>query len=718
MKYPDCMRRKAWFFAAVGLFSAMGLRAQSPLYIYTDNLVNGFQDWSWATRDMTNTSPVHSGSDSISVSAGTYQGISFHQNDFNTSLYTNLTFWANGGTSGGQQLGVYVSLDTNSLSGVTLSPVLPKNAWQQYTVSLATLGAANATNLAGITIWMTSGSGTYYLDDIQLSPVAPPPLAHLGVDANQTLRLADARWFGLNTATWDGELGNAQTFSLVEAAGVMALRWPGGSTSDAYHWYNDLSGNGIFINLVTNMGAGSNCFVTADYGSGTSNEAAAWVKYLNITNNCHIGNWEVGNECYGTWETDNNNLAHDPYTYATRAAGYISMMRAADPTIKVGVVVVPGEDSYSNNATHFAVNPRTSQHHYGWTPVLFNTLSNLGVMPDFVIYHDYPQYTATGNAWEPNSPDSDPLLLQVAGTPSANWMDWASAAANLRQQITDYLGPQGTNIQICVTENNSDSGAMGRQSTSIVNALYLADSLGQLMKTEINSYVWWDLYNGSDTTGDFDPTLYGWRSNGDYGVLNGSNVPYPTYYAEELMQSFVRPGDTILNASSDYRALAAYAARKADGALAVLVINKTPTNNLNAQLSLTNFIPLASATVRSYGITQDEETRTNGPVAAQNIYTNSASVASVFTNSFPPYSLTLLTFSPAASQLGASSVSPGQVVLTIQGQPGASYVVQSSTDLTNWNSVSTNMLTGTTLSLTNAVLPSSSPQFWRDVWLP
>ena len=69
-----------------------------------------------------------------------------------------------------------------------------------------------------------------------------------------------------------------------------------------------------------------------------------------------------------------------------------------------------------------------------------------------------------------------------------------------------------------MTENNSDSGAMGRQSTSLVNALYLADSTSALMKTEFRSYIWWDLHDGYETDGNFDPTIYGWRPNGDYGI--------------------------------------------------------------------------------------------------------------------------------------------------------------------------------------------------------
>src|SRR5229473_2474061 len=87
-------------------------------------------------------------------------------------------------------------------------------------------------------------------------------------------------------------------------------------------------------------------------------------------------------------------------------------------------VVVTGEDSYANNSNHPAVNPRTGKVHNGWTPVLLTTLKNLGVTPDFAIYHRYEQ--APGQ-------ESDSLLLQSAKS-------WPNDAANLRQQLSDYLG--------------------------------------------------------------------------------------------------------------------------------------------------------------------------------------------------------------------------------------------------------------------------------------
>ena len=203
------------------------------------------------------------------------------------------------------------------------------------------------------------------------------------------------------------------------------------------------------------------------------------------------------------------------------------------------------------------------------------------------------------------------MLLQVAGNPCPfTWTDWASAASDLRQQISDYVGPVGTNIELCVTENNSDAGSMGRQSTSLINALYLADSTSQLMKTEFRSYIWWDLHNGAETNGNFDPTIYGWRANGDYGILSGSNTPYPTFYAEKLLQYFARPGDSVLNGTSDSLLLSAYAVHRTNGALTLLVINKDMTTNLAAQITLTNYAPYLNATIQSYGIPQDQRRKT------------------------------------------------------------------------------------------------------------
>jgi titin len=567
---------------------------------------------------------------------------------------------------------------------------------------------------ADMTYWYRVHAYNALGDSPYSASVSITATVQINIDTAQTLRVADARWFGLNTAIWDGYFDTPATLSALRELGCRTLRFPGGSRSDDYHWYSNKSVSdnitwatspANFAHIATNLGA--RVFITANYGSGTPAEAAGWVGNSNVTNKFGYKYWEIGNEEYGSWELDYNTnapyMAHDPWTYAMRFKDYYTAMKAVDPTIKIGMMAVPGEDNYANNYTHSAVNPRTGQTHYGWTPVLLSTLQSLGVTPDFVVHHFYPEYQS----------DNDAYLLQAAA-------NWAVDAADLRQQINDYLGGDGTNVELVCTENNADSGSQGRQSTSLVDGLYLADSISQLMKTEFNSFVWWDLRNGQDASGDFNASLYGWRTYGDLGIMAGTTLRYPAFYAMKLMQNFVQPGDSVLDIPNSNPLLSAYAARRISGAVSLLVINKDPANAITEPVSLAGVVPNDTATILSYGIPQDEATRTNGTAAAQDIATNSFTAASTnFTYAFPPYSLTLFTFAPARPTLMNQPAAPGNpFVFQLQGQPGVRYTLQTSTNLTQWISVSTNTFAGSTLNFTNPVTPAASMQFWRAIWQP
>ena len=181
-----------WLLFLVLLSWAVKVNAQANLAVYTDNLVNGFQDWGWGTCNFSNTSPTHSGSTySISATPSSSPGISLHQNNFNTSPYASLSFWANGGTGGGQVLKVYVTLGSTDQSAYTCS-ALTATAWTQFVIPLSSLSAANKTNLNRITIkFAGGGTGVFYLDDIQLNASPAPALVHLTVDANQTIKRSE-----------------------------------------------------------------------------------------------------------------------------------------------------------------------------------------------------------------------------------------------------------------------------------------------------------------------------------------------------------------------------------------------------------------------------------------------------------------------------------------------------------------------------------------------
>ncbi|OIR01810.1 intracellular exo-alpha-L-arabinofuranosidase 2 [mine drainage metagenome] len=484
----------------------------------------------------------------------------------------------------------------------------------------------------------------------------------ISVDANQYVRTLEDREFGINTAVWDSYLKSQSSISIINDVGMHTLRYPGGSTSDTYHWKTNSLDDGTVYSWGSNFdsfipiiqGTNARVFITVNYGSGTAQEAADWVTYANVTKNLGIKYWEVGNECYGTWENDIQAVKHDPYTYATRFAQYYKAMKAVDPTIRVGAVAVTGEDSYANNTSHPATNPRTGVTHNGWTPVMLTTLKSLGVTPDFLIYHRYEQNPPSEN---------DTSLLQSAKT-------WPNDAADLRQQLNDYLGSSAApGVELVCTENNSVSYNPGKQSTSLVNALFYADSFGNIIQTEFNGFVWWDLRNGKSTGNNNSSTLYGWRQYGDYGITNptsGDFANYPTYYAMKIVSKFASPGDEVVKAASDNTLLSCYAVRKTDGSVALLVINKDPANTQMADFSIANFSPGATATTYAYGIPQDTAAQTGS--GNTDLATGTMAIAGTsFAASFAPYSLNVIVIPPAV----ASSSTPKLIALSARGYVGS-----------------------------------------------
>ncbi len=92
-------------FAGLALCAIIRTFAQSSLPIYTDGLVNGWGNGSYnGTYNFVNPSPVHSGSDSISATVtSAYGGIQLNHSSMSVTAYTSISFWLNGGASGGQQ---------------------------------------------------------------------------------------------------------------------------------------------------------------------------------------------------------------------------------------------------------------------------------------------------------------------------------------------------------------------------------------------------------------------------------------------------------------------------------------------------------------------------------------------------------------------------------------------------------------------------------------
>jgi len=82
-----------------------------------------------------------------------------------------------------------------------------------------------------------------------------------------------------------------------------------------------------------------------------------------------------------------------------------------------------------------------------------------------------------------------------------------------------------------------------------------------------------------------------------------------------------------------------------------------------------------------------------------------------------PVSLTISSGIPNPPSLLHVSASGGQIVFQLSGDSGVPYVVQQSSNLLSWNSISTNLLPGGMLNITNPITTSSTV-FWRALWQP
>lgn len=623
------------------LMASCAVYAQGNQTIYDEALRNNWVNYSWCATDFASHDYVHNGSSSIKITyTDKWQGFYLHNSGIDGSQFRNLTFWIHGGTTTGRTINVQGIINSTQQAPVSLNRYIDggqvvAGTWKFVSIPLADL-QVKTPNFTGF--WLQEAANTaqpaFYVDDIQLTGAGAPTTVNITVDANQIVRTVDDRMFGVNSVLWD-YFNNPATINLLNEIDNKVLRFPGGSMSDGYNWRTNNGGGTIwpttfddFANVAVQTHA--QVYITANYGSSTPQEAAAWVNYSNNTKKYGFKYWEVGNEIYGPWEYDTNVDPHSAYTYANRFADYYHQMKAVDPTIKVGAVILPGEDNWANPNYTPAVNPRTNVAHQGWTPVMLKRMKELGVTPDFVIEHTYPQ---------------DPGNETDSGLLAFPWI-WGRDATNIRSQLNDYLGvTEAAKVELTITETNSVTYNPGKQTTSLVNGLYLAENLGTLLQSEFNTLIWWDIRNAQEGNHNNDPSLYGWRQYGDYGILSSANDRYPTFYSMKLLSHFARGGDKVIQTTSDYSLLSAYSVKRKDGSLTLLVINKSPSTALTGSFTLANFTPKANGVVYSYGIPQDEAARTGvgSPDVAQGTIGNAGTT---FTATFAPYSETVISLAP------------------------------------------------------------------------
>ncbi len=379
-----------------------------------------------------------------------------------------------------------------------------------------------------------------------LPTVTPIPTAVpnvLFVDAAQSLGPISPLVYGSNYGPWVPL--RPETLPLAEASGITILRWPGGNWGDQ----NDVQPYQIDQLMTIARLIGAEGYIHVRFPNSTPEKAAALVKYANIDKDYQIRYWSIGNEpsLY-----ENAGEPWDAESYAAEWRKFAEAMRAVDPTI-----LLVGPEIHQFNGTP-NVDPKDSRGR-DWLRTFLSANADL---VDIVSVHRYP---FPNNAERTSAKPAEIL---------AESENWNGLIRNLRAAVRESTG---RDLPIAITEWNSHwTNAISGETTpdSFLSALWLGDVLGRLIQERVDLVNQFAIASGE---------------NG-FGIL-GRFEARPAYAVYLLYKAF---GQELLYASADAPGISLYAARRADGALTVIAINRTETET-TLPLQLHGFTPSAPA---------------------------------------------------------------------------------------------------------------------------
>ena len=464
-----------------------------------------------------------------------------------------------------------------------------------------------------------------------------PLEATIEIDDLATPAPSHAGWFiGSNTPAWIADrLHDEKLRARASAAGLGSMRIPGGAWSDYYGWLScelradqpgaepcgqawaawvarptdfidflratGFTGDRVIYTLNVNATAEESAALVAFFNAlprdpttiGTDRNGTDWrtagywaqlrsdhgnaaplgIKYFEYGNEvygstpgsggaeCVAWGWENGWTCDGTEYVDGN-ASNDGYL-AVRAA-----VRAVDSSVLVGAVGFEDPAAYSN-----------------WGNEVIRAA---GTELDFYIIHPYAYYVL------PSYDEGG--FTEMLAQPQRHW---ATIRSRLNDAFATFGG--GREVPIAVTEFNiTSSQDQDRRQilTRAVNALFLADSIGQAMTHGFAFFNQWNLTNGCA------------RNRTCYDLLVDGRKFRRTaqYWAFPLWSRF---GSALLPVTADRdpgTELAVYAGRVDADTVALLAVNKTGAT-VDATLTLASGRQILAATADAATATKLKQKR-------------------------------------------------------------------------------------------------------------
>ena len=459
----------------------------------------------------------------------------------------------------------------------------------------------------------TAGTIGFFLDDWQpktfTAPdyvdAAPPASAvnTVTVDASSIITKIPLSIFGHNTVWWMGPTAAEPKFiNPINNLKPHILRFPGGSSSDAYFWnalqdqrpvdapamlnndagiksdpayiygkttYNwqcSLDNYYSMLQLTNNKGIITVNYGYARYGTGANPVAAAahlaadWVRY----DNGRTQLWEIGNENFGPWEwgyridLSTNKDGQPEYLtgalYGQHFKVFVDSMQKAAK--EIGKVIFIGAVTVEAPANE------------SWQTTCLKTW-NAGMMPginnkaDFYVVHNYfTPYQTNANA---------ALILNTALTVPATMMNY------VKQTLQSY----GAQIKPIALDEWNIFSTGSKQQVSNTSGVFATLVLGEAIKNKYGMAARWDVING-------------WSNGDDHGLFSAGDEPgiskwspRPSFYYLNFFQKMI--GDRMVTSTvTGTTDITSYAATYTSGQVNVTLVNTSATTQ-DVEVKMQNF---------------------------------------------------------------------------------------------------------------------------------
>lgn len=243
----------------------------------------------------------------------------------------------------------------------------------------------------------------------------------LRLHGKQGSQVREVRLFANGEVVTDND---AASSTMVYAMGTHPGSDPTGETPSRWDFVT-------YMTTIQREFPGSVPLLCVNVGTGTPEEAAAWVHFANKVKGYGVRQWHVGNEIDGNWEQGG---PLDPGQYASRYIAFVKAMKAVDSTIEVYGPVLSTMD-FSNRPSG-----RNSE---SWMGSFLRRIGEVEKADgrrylDGVDFHAYPYYLPSG-AGSPTSMLNAMDNLGMQLDTLATWMNrYLTDAGSRKVAMTEF----------------------------------------------------------------------------------------------------------------------------------------------------------------------------------------------------------------------------------------------------------------------------------------